>query len=210
MSEPPTGRTALRRRDRAVHNDAWIKTMLATAPTGVMATVADGQPFVNANLFVYHEARHAIYLHTARHGHTRDTIEGDEGVAFTVMELGRMLPADTALEFSCEYASVVAFGRGHVVEDEAEAKEALQLLLDKYFGDLAPGEDYRATTAEELARTSVFRIEIEEMVGKRKQVGPDFPGARRYSAPSMVDTDPGGAGTTSTASAPESETPAAD
>jgi len=164
--------------------------MLHTAPTGVLATVADGQPFVNANLFVFDEVRHAVYLHTARHGHTRDLLEGDARVAFTVTELGRLLPADTALEFSTEYASVVLFGRGVVVSDPTEAESALQLLLDKYFADLTPGTDYQAITAEELKRTSVFRVDIEEWVGKRKQVEPDFPGARRYSAPSMVAAEP--------------------
>ena len=124
MSEPTAGRTAIRRRDRAVRDEAWIRTMLLTAPTGVLATVSDGQPFVNANIFVYDEGRDAIYLHTARHGHTRDTVEGHERVAFTAMEMGRLLPADTALEFSVEYASVMVFGRGYVVEDDNEAKEA--------------------------------------------------------------------------------------
>jgi hypothetical protein len=76
------------------------------------------------------------------------------------------------------------------VADPNEARDALQLLLDKYFADLAPGSDYRATTDDELKRTSVFRIDIEEWVGKRKRVDPQFPGARRYSSPSMVDTAP--------------------
>ena len=189
MNEP-TERTQVRRSDRAVHDETWLKEMMHTAATGVLATVKDGQPFLNANLFVYHEARHAVYLHTARRGKTRDTIEGHERVAFTVMELGRLLPADTALEFSTEYASVALFGRGSVVTDPDEARDALQLLLDKYFADLTPGTDYRATTDDELERTSVFRVDIEEWVGKRKQVDPEFPGARRYSAPSMVETAP--------------------
>jgi nitroimidazol reductase NimA-like FMN-containing flavoprotein (pyridoxamine 5'-phosphate oxidase superfamily) len=186
----PTNRTDVRRADRAVHDEPWLKEMMHTAATGVLATVADGQPFLNANLFVYDESRRAVYLHTARRGTTRDTIESHDRVAFTVMELGRMLPADTALEFSCEYASVVLFGRGSVVADPEEARDALQLLLDKYFADLAPGSDYRATTDDELKRTSVFRVDIEEWVGKRKHVDPQFPGARRYSSPSMVDTAP--------------------
>jgi len=191
MKEPDAGRTEVRRRDRAVTDDAWIREMMATAATGVLATVADGQPFVNANLFVYLEERHAVYLHTAVKGRTRGNVEHDDRVSFAVMELGRLLPADTALEFSTEYASVVAFGRGTVVEDEDEARSALQALLDKYFADLTPGRDYRKITRDELARTTVFRIDIEEWVGKRKQAEPDFPGARRYTAPSMVATAPG-------------------
>lgn len=189
MNEP-INRTDVRRRDRAVHDQMWLKEMMRTAATGVLATVADGQPFVNANLFVYDESRHALYLHTARRGNTRTTIEGHQRVAFTVMELGKLLPADTALEFSTEYASVVLFGRGSVVADPEEARYALQLLLDKYFADLTPGSDYRPTTDDELERTSVFRVDIEEWVGKRKRADPDFPGARPYSSASMIETAP--------------------
>ena len=190
MTESGTTPPPIRRRDRAVADEAWIRTMLQTAPTGVLATVADGQPFVNANLFVYDGDRSAIYLHTARRGHTRDTVEADGRVAFTVMEMGRLLPAEEALEFSVEYASVIIYGRGSILQDPVEAKRALQLLLDKYFDDLTPDRDYRSTTDAELARTTVYRIDISEMVGKRKQVEPGFPGARRYAAPSMVELAP--------------------
>ncbi len=63
------------------------------------------------------------------------------------------------------------------MEDEDEAKRALQMLLDKYAPHLVPGRDYRATTDEELGRTAVYRIDIEAWSGKQKAVEPDFPGA---------------------------------
>ena len=53
-----------RRSDRAVTDEAWIKDFLSGAPFGALATVSDGQPFINMNQFVYDEAAHAIYLHT--------------------------------------------------------------------------------------------------------------------------------------------------
>lgn len=173
--------TRMRRQDRAME-DGWIRTFLAAAPVGVVATVRDGQPFLNSNLFVYDESRHAIYLHTARSGRTRDNIEADGRVAFTAFEMGRLLPADEALEFSVEYAGVVAFGRATVVADADEAREGLQLLLDKYAPHLRPGRDYRPITADEMRRTSVMRIDVVEWSGKRKEAEPDFPGAFRYRA----------------------------
>lgn len=175
-----------RRADRSVSDEAWIKAMLHSAGVGVLATVRDGQPFVNSNLFVYDEDAQAIYTHTARAGETRDNVERDERVAFTVYELGRLLPADTALEFSAEYASVVIFGRAAIVADHEEAGRALQALLDKYCPDLMPGKDYQAITSEELDRTSVYRITIDEWSGKRKVVPKEFTGARPYAQPTML------------------------
>jgi nitroimidazol reductase NimA-like FMN-containing flavoprotein (pyridoxamine 5'-phosphate oxidase superfamily) len=172
-------RTQLRRNDRSA-DEAWIREFLHESAVGVLATVHGGQPFVNSNIFVYDEDRHAIYLHTARTGRTRDNVEADSRAAFTVFETGRLLPADEALEFSIEYGGVVVFGRAEVVADEDEAEHGLQLLLDKYAPHLKPGRDYRPITAGELKRTSVFRLDIESWSGKRKYVEPGFPGAYRY------------------------------
>lgn len=176
-------RTAVRRKDRAVDDPAWIRAFLLRAPFGYLASVADGQPFINANLFLYDEAAHAIYLHTARQGRTRHNLEQASRVCLTVAAMGRLLPADTALEFSVEYGSVVIFGTGAVVSDADEARRALQALLDKYAPHLRPGRDYRATTDQELARTSVYRVSIDEWSGKRKVVEDDFPGAFRFEPP---------------------------
>lgn len=154
--------------------------MLHRAAIGVLATVNDGQPYINTNLFVFDEAAGAIYMHTARTGRTRTNIEGDARVCFSVSEMGRLLPADTALDMSVEYASAVIFGRASVVADEGEAKRALERLLKKYFSHLEYGKDYRSIQPDELARTAVYRIQIEEWSGKRKQVEENFPGAFFY------------------------------
>jgi uncharacterized protein len=170
----------VRRSDRAVEDESWIREFLHRAPMGVLATVYDGQPFINSNLFVYDEANQTIFMHTARLGRTRSNVEQEERVCFSISEMGRLLPADEALEFSVEYAGVVVFGQASLITEPAEAKRALQLLLDKYAPHLKPGEHYRPTTDEELARTAVYRIAIESWSGKRKKVGEDFPGAFYY------------------------------
>lgn len=173
----------VRRADRAVEDEAWIAAFLTDAPYGALATVDGGQPFINSNLFVFDAAQHCLYLHTARLGRTRSNIEAGEAagaqVCFSVSRMGRLLPADEALEFSVEYAGVTVFGAAHVVEDPAEQRLALQMLLDKYFPHLKPDRDYRGIVDEELKRTAVYRVDIREWSGKRKQVG-EFPGAYTF------------------------------
>lgn len=170
----------VRRSDRAVDDESWIVDFLKRAPIGTLATVYDGQPFINSNLFVYDEAQHVIYMHTARVGRTRANVDNDERVCFSVSEMGRLLPADEALEFSVEYNGVVVFGTAQVVSDKTEARHGLQLLLDKYFPHLQPERDYRPIVDEELVRTTVYRINIDSWSGKRKKVVDDFPGAFTY------------------------------
>jgi nitroimidazol reductase NimA-like FMN-containing flavoprotein (pyridoxamine 5'-phosphate oxidase superfamily) len=169
----------VRRRDRAIDDDAWIAAALRDALVGRLATVHDGRPFLNANLFVYDPDRHAIYLHTARRGRTRDNVESAHPApaCFEISEMGRILPAEEALEFSVEYAGVVVFGDIAIVDDEDEAERALQALLDKVAPHLRPGRDYRAIQPDELRRTSVYRIDVRSWSGKRKVACEAFPGA---------------------------------
>jgi nitroimidazol reductase NimA-like FMN-containing flavoprotein (pyridoxamine 5'-phosphate oxidase superfamily) len=165
-AEPRT----VRRRDRAVADEAWMRRMLESAPVGVLSLVDGGRPVANVNLFVLDRGGRAIYLHTAGVGHTRELVSANPCVCFTVARTGRVLPADTALEFSVEYASVVVHGAACVVEDAVEARAALQALLDKYAPHLRPGRDYRPITPGELRRTTVVRVAIDTWHGKEKRV----------------------------------------
>jgi nitroimidazol reductase NimA-like FMN-containing flavoprotein (pyridoxamine 5'-phosphate oxidase superfamily) len=170
----------VRRRDKAVTDEGWIKAFLHSGAWGALATLAEGQPFIHTILYVYDEGAHAIYLHTAREGRTRSNLEGDGRICLSVTEMGRLLPDNVACEFSVEYAGVTVFGYGSVVDDDEEKRRALQLLMDKYAPQLKPERDYRLANQEELDRTSVFRIDIESWSGKKNEAAANFPGAYRY------------------------------
>lgn len=177
---------AMRRRDRGVEDEAWIKQFLHTAAVGTLATVQDGQPFINTNLFYYDEAEHCIFTHTAHIGRTVSNVSDAARVCFSVMEMGRLLPADTAKEFSVEYAGVTIFGQARLVTDETAATVALQALLDKYAPHLTAGTHYRPPVPEEVKYTAVIRIDIEAWSAKKKEVPADFAGAYWYDDSPML------------------------
>ena len=56
----------VKRKDRGVTDEFWLREFLRDGHWGFLATVYDGQPCINTNLFVYDERKHAIYTHTAR------------------------------------------------------------------------------------------------------------------------------------------------
>lgn len=177
---------SFRRADRAVTDETWIKNFLHTAAYGVFASAVDGKPFINANLFVFDEQQHAIYWHTANQGGTHDSILANPRVCFSVSQIGRLLPAEVALEFSVEYAGVTVFGNAYIIEEQEQAIAGLQKLLDKYIPHLQPGVDYRPPTPLELKRTAVYRLEIESWSGKRKKAPQDFPGAYYYNERAVI------------------------
>jgi len=156
----------IRRPDYA-RDDAWIREFLAQAEVGHIATRWDDQPFVTPILFWYDAQRHEIYFHTNITGRLRANIERNEKVCFEASRMGRLLPANTALEFGLQYESAVAFGRGRLLDDAEEAGRALYRLIEKYFPGMKPGVEYRPITDQELKRTAVYAIAIESWSGKR-------------------------------------------
>ena len=66
-----------------------------------------------------------------------------------------------------QYESVIAFGKVRIVEGEEPKRRALYGLIEKYFPEMTPGEQYRPITENELKRTSVYAISIESWSGKR-------------------------------------------
>ena len=175
--------STIKRKDRAVEDPAWIAAMLRRAPMGVLATSRDGQPSINTRHFAFDEERSAIYMHGAKRGRTLDDLAANDRVCFSVSEIGRQLPASKAFDFGSEYSSVVVYGRAALVEDAAEARRALELILAKYFPHLSYGDDYAPIADKELEATAVFRISIETWSGKKKEAPADSPGAFPYGHP---------------------------
>jgi nitroimidazol reductase NimA-like FMN-containing flavoprotein (pyridoxamine 5'-phosphate oxidase superfamily) len=167
------------RKDRAM-DDTWIKAYLQSVPFGTVATDFEGQPFIKPTLFVYDEGKNVIYIHGALVGRMRTNMEANPRVSFCIAEMGRLLPADTAMEFGVEYSSVVVYGTAEVVTDAEEARYGLQLLLDRYFPHMKPGVEYREIIKEELDATAVYRLNVDSWSGKATKERGDFPGAFNF------------------------------
>ncbi len=157
----------VRRRDRAVEDDHWIRSFLEAAPTCVVATESDGWPFATPLIFAYDAESHCVYFHTGRAGRLFSNVGRNPRMCLSAFKMSGLAAATRASGFDVEYESVTAFGSARVLEDAEEAVHGLRLLLDKYFPELQYGRDYDAIAGEELARTAVYRLEIDAWSGKR-------------------------------------------
>ena len=167
----------MRRKDRQINDDDWIVSYLDNTEFGTLATVYEDQPFLTMAIFVYDKETHSIYLHTSKHGRLFANIEQNKKVCFSVGEIGRLLPAKTARDFSNEYKSVVVFGNCEVMTDMKEARNKMYLMIEKYFRHLKPEKDYQAITKPEIEEIAVFKISIDSWTAKQKEADVDFPGA---------------------------------
>jgi uncharacterized protein len=158
--------TAFQRLPDYTRDDAWIRAFLHQARVGHIASIRDGQPFLNPTTFWFDEDGHQIIFHSNIAGRIRSNIETSPRVCFEASELGKLLPSNVALEFSLQYRSVLVFGAARLVRDPGEARRVLYGLIRKYFPHMTPGREFREITDKELRATSVYAIQIEEWSGK--------------------------------------------
>lgn len=161
-------------------DEAWTREFLRRALIGHVAHLSGDQPFVTPTNFWFDETQNRIVFHSNITGRQRSNLENSPKVAFVTSEFGRFLPANTALEFSTQYRSVMVYGTVKILETADEKQAALYGLLSKYFPKMTPGREYRPITENELARTSVYAIEIQSWSGKenwqeRAEQLPDWP-----------------------------------
>ena len=168
------------RRKELASNDDWIVGFLSHAQVGYVATRWDEQPFITPTTFWYDPESHAIYFHSAPVGRLRANAERHEQVCFVASQAGKLLPSNVALEFSIQYESVVVFGRLRLLRNLDGKRRALYGLIEKYFPDMIPGEQYRPITDLELKQTAVYTMTIDSWSGKRNwpdqaEQSPDWP-----------------------------------
>lgn len=110
----------------------------------------------------------SFYIHSAREGRKAAcwSSGGAEGVPIAI-ELDRdngNITGSYACAYSRAYASVM--GLGHIVEvtDEDERAHGLSLLMEH----AAPGAP-ATFTPEAIARVAIFRIDVTQLTGKKRE-----------------------------------------
>lgn len=160
-------RTEMRRSDRAMPEEE-IKARLVDGEYGVLATSHDGQPYATPVNYIYIEEDHSICFHGAHSGRARANLALNPRVCFNVSRMGALTTAQKSSGFGADYRSVTVFGRAEKLTDEDQIIKVFLALMHKYFPDHQPGADYPIPTKDEIRRTAVYRITIEEWSGKQR------------------------------------------
>ena len=160
-------RSEIRRTNRAISDPTVLKQLLIRGRYGVLATNHQEQPFATPVNYLYIEEDHAIYFHGAHVGRTRANIALNPKVCFNVSEMGDLFAGDRISDFGVEYQSVTVFGNATKLQDVEKITAVLLGLMQKYFPEYEPGKDYPLPQEDELKRTAVYQISIEEWSGKQ-------------------------------------------
>ena len=133
--------------------------ILQKATSGTLALLGDnGYPYAVPISYVYHEGK--LFFHSAVEGHKVDAIRQCDKASFCVIEQDEVHPE----KYTTFFRSVIAFGKIHIIEDEAEKLQMARMLGNRY----NPNQDEALQKELEngLARMLMIRFDIEHLTGK--------------------------------------------
>jgi hypothetical protein len=178
MTHNPTERTRVKRlAKRALYDEATVHGILDAQPLCTVGYVFNGSPYVTPTL-QWREGHH-IYWHGSSASRMLETSE-DAEVCVNVTIFDGMVMARSAFNHSCNYRSVMAFGRAYKIKDRDEKEARLKAFTEILF----PGrwDTLRPVTDKELKATMMLGLELSE-VSAKVRTGPPGDDEEDYALP---------------------------
>jgi len=156
-----------RRQDRGFYDHATVHAVLDAAALCHVSYVVDGQPFCTPTLFWREGSR--LYWHGSNSSRMLRNLSEGEPTCLTVTHLDSLVLARCGFNHSADYRSVMAFGHARLLEDPAEKRRALVMMVDRFF----PGRtaQLRESAPQEINATSVIWMDIERASAKIRAKG---------------------------------------
>jgi nitroimidazol reductase NimA-like FMN-containing flavoprotein (pyridoxamine 5'-phosphate oxidase superfamily) len=160
---PKTSRNKVKRHpERGSYDPAIIYPIIDEALICHVGFVQDHQPYVIPTLHA--RQADAVLLHGAKGSRLLRHIESGGEVCVTITLLDGIVLARSVFSHSINYRSVVIFGRGRTIVDDAARLQALETFTER----LIPGrwQDVRPPNAIELKQTTIVAVAIESASAK--------------------------------------------
>jgi len=152
----------MRRANREISDPSAIRALMEEALVCRIGLCDDGTPYIVPMNFGLGE--NCLFLHCATEGRKLDILRRNDRVCFEMDFLREIKQGPESCGWGARYESVIGFGRAILVEDPVEKRFALDRIMDHY-GAQGP----YAYPDDVLSKTTIIRIEIESLTGKRRE-----------------------------------------
>lgn len=155
----------VRRKDREITTPSEMQYVLKTTKYVTIALCRDNEPYLVALTHGFDAERNCLYFHCA-----------PEGKKLIYAQSNSCVWGQAILDFGvtdeCDYAyiSVHFSGKLSMITNAEEKRHALETLVRQ--ASRTPEEKLAKVKPEKLAKTTMFRIDITYMSGKKHQEPP--------------------------------------
>ena len=147
------------RRKRQQLSEAESISILEQSTSGTLALLGDGDyPYAVPISYVYKDGK--LYFHSALAGHKVDAIRRCDKASFCVIAKDDVQPE----RYTTFFRSVIAFGKIHIIDNEAEKWETARMLGNRYNPN--DDESLRQELEKGLSHMLMIRFDIEHLTGK--------------------------------------------
>lgn len=155
----------MRRADREITDKKAIEEFIAEQKIIRIGFCDNGEVYIVPVNFGHSadNGEYTFYFHGAVAGRKYELAKSEPSVGFEIDGNYELLGADTACGHSAKYMSVIGNGILSVIEDDAEKKAALELIMMQ--ADGRTGLEY---DNDVLSRTAVFKLNVKTMSCKAK------------------------------------------
>jgi nitroimidazol reductase NimA-like FMN-containing flavoprotein (pyridoxamine 5'-phosphate oxidase superfamily) len=160
----------MRRSDREVKDTIEIIAIINANKVCRLAMSDGGKPYVIPLNYGYECAggELTLYFHGAGEGKKIGILKKNPEVCFEMDGEHQLTVGGTDCEYGFDFASVIGFGTASFIEDTAEKKKALTLLMKRQCG-----EDREFDfPAPRLDAVTVFKVVSTSFTGKRRRLSP--------------------------------------
>jgi len=154
----------MRRKEREITDPVEIESIISRAVVCRVAFANDNKPYIVPMNYGYSggELRN-LFFHCANEGKKLDMIRKNNFVCFEIDTDHAIYKGEKGCDWGMKYSSVVGYGKIFIVTDQSEKRRGLDRIMAHYAGKGEYTYDEKI-----LSRTSILRLEISEMTGKRK------------------------------------------
>jgi nitroimidazol reductase NimA-like FMN-containing flavoprotein (pyridoxamine 5'-phosphate oxidase superfamily) len=154
----------MRRKDRRISEISDLEQIISDSDVCRVAFADNNIPYIVTMNFGYSGGeKPCFYFHCANEGRKLEMIRKNNFVCFELDTDHELYKGENGCDWGMKYSSIVGYGRISVLKDQEARKEGLDLIMSHYSGRKGFSYDERI-----LGNTTLLKLDIEEMTGKRK------------------------------------------
>jgi nitroimidazol reductase NimA-like FMN-containing flavoprotein (pyridoxamine 5'-phosphate oxidase superfamily) len=154
----------MRRTDREVSNTELIESIISYSDVCRIAFADSNTPYIVVMNFGYSGGeKPCLYFHCANEGRKLEMINKNSYVCFQMDTDHKIHGGEKGCDWGMNFSSVVGYGNISIVSDKESRKKGLDQIMKKYAGDKDFIYDEKV-----FDRTTILRLDITEMTGKKR------------------------------------------
>jgi nitroimidazol reductase NimA-like FMN-containing flavoprotein (pyridoxamine 5'-phosphate oxidase superfamily) len=152
----------VRRKDREITDSEELKQVLKSTRYVTIALCMDNEPYLVSLSHGYDEPRNCLYFHCADEGKKLVYLKANSKVWGQAVQ-------DYGVTDECDYAYTSVHFKGTVslIDDLREKQHAMEVMVRQLSENLE--ENLAKIKPEKLAKTTMGRIDVSYMTGKKHQ-----------------------------------------